>query len=113
MLLKIILTGRPLQKLGAYVSKLYSYTFQNIHYNMFITYVSELVSLGKNITKEEKVGKILRYFPRAWEPKVMAIQEGKNLKTLDFDEFIGSLIAYEGNIQELEMEDNVISRRDL
>ncbi|KAJ6862768.1 hypothetical protein NC652_039589 [Populus alba x Populus x berolinensis] len=43
----------------------------------------------------------------------MAIQEGKNLKTLDFDEFIGSLIAYEGNIKELEMEDNVISRKDL
>jgi len=43
----------------------------------------------------------------------MAIQEDKNLKTLDFDEFIGSLIAHEKDIKELEIEDNVISRRDL
>jgi hypothetical protein len=44
----------------------------------------------------------------------MAIQEDKNLKTLDFDEFIGSLIAHEEDNDEItKIEDNVISRRDL
>jgi hypothetical protein len=63
---------------------------------IFITFVSELVSLGKEITNEKMVGNNLRSLPRTWKPKVTTIEEAKNIKTLDFNEFTGSLIAYEG-----------------
>ena len=39
-------------------------SIREIH-NRFITFVSELVSLGKEITNEEMTGKILRSMPRA------------------------------------------------
>ncbi|KAL7243342.1 hypothetical protein ACSBR1_015691 [Camellia fascicularis] len=41
------------------------------------------------------VRKILRCLPKNWEPKVTAIQEAKDLNTLSFDEFIGSLMTLE------------------
>lgn len=34
-----------------------------------------------------------------------------NLKTHDFDEFIGSLIAHKGMIKKLEVEDSSIKKR--
>jgi hypothetical protein len=33
----------------------------------------------------------------------MIIKKAKNIKTLNFNEFIGSLIAYEGKIKELKV----------
>jgi len=75
--------------------------------------LSELVSLGTQITNEEMVGKFLRCLPRAWEPKIMTIEETKNIKTLDFDKFIGSLIAHEGKIKKLKMKGSGIKKRSL
>ncbi|KAJ7014069.1 hypothetical protein NC653_003633 [Populus alba x Populus x berolinensis] len=46
-------------------------------YSKFITFVSELVSLDKKITNE----------------KMVAMKKAKNLKALNFDEFIDSFIA--------------------
>jgi hypothetical protein len=59
------------------------------------------------------IGKILRSLPRAWETKVMTIKKAKNLKTLNFDEFIGSLIAYEGKIKELKVNSSNIKKKSL
>jgi len=56
---------------------------------------NELKSLGKTFTTEELVRKILRFLPRSWEAKVIAIQEAKDLKTLSLDELIGNLQTYE------------------
>lgn len=44
--------------------------------------------------------KILRSVPRSWEPKVTAIQEAKDLKTLCLERLIGSLITHEMMIGE-------------
>lgn len=79
----------------------------------FSTFVSELVSLGKKITNEEMVGKILRYLFRAWELKFIVIKEAKNFKTLDFDDFIRSLIAHKGKSKEVEVEDSGIMEKSL
>jgi hypothetical protein len=59
------------------------------------------------------VGKILRSIPTTWEPKVMIIEEAKYLKTLNFDEFIGTLIAHEGKIKELEVKDSEVKKKSL
>jgi hypothetical protein len=83
---------------------------KSIHeiYTRFITFVSEVVSLGKKITNKKMAGKILRSIPTTCEPKVMIIEEAKYLKTLNFDEFIGTLIAHEGKIKELEVKDSEV-----
>jgi hypothetical protein len=43
---------------------------KSIHeiYTRFITFVSEVVSLGKKITNKKMVGKILRSIPTTCEP---------------------------------------------
>lgn len=86
-------------------------------YNIYILgsslLFSELDSLGKKIINEKMVGKFLRSLPRAWEPKVTTIKEAKNLKTLNFDEFIDSFIAHEGKIKKLKVEDNNVKRKSL
>ena len=64
-------------------------------YTRFTHITNELKSLGKTFTTEELVRKILRFSPRCWEAKVMAIQEAKDLKTLSLDELIGNLQTYE------------------
>ena len=37
----------------------------------------------------------MRSLPKAWEAKVTAIQEAKDLNTLSFDELLGFLMTYE------------------
>jgi len=81
-------------------------------YTRFMTFINELVSLG-NKSLMKNVGKILNSFPRSWEPKVKAIKDAKNLKTLDNDEFIGSLIAYKEKIKELVVDDSNIKKKSL
>jgi len=61
--------------------------------------VSELVNLGKKIIGKKIVGKSLRSLPRDWKTKVSTIKEAKNLKTFDFDKFIGLLIAHKRKIK--------------
>jgi len=63
-------------------------------YTRFTHITNELKSLGKAFTTEERVRKILRFFPRNWEAKVTAIQEAKDLKTLSLDELIGNFQTY-------------------
>jgi hypothetical protein len=53
------------------------------------------------------VGKISRSLPQVWEIKVTAIENSKNLRTLNSDEFIVSLTANEGKMKDLKMDENV------
>lgn len=50
-------------------------------------------------------GKIFRFLPIAWELEAAIIEEDKNLKMLDVNEFICSLLAHEGKLKELEAKD--------
>ncbi|XP_070055267.1 uncharacterized protein [Nicotiana tomentosiformis] len=65
-------------------------------YTRFTTLTNELKSLGRIISKEGRVEKILtRVLPVTWESKITAIQESKNIATLRLDELIENLTAYE------------------
>jgi len=75
-------------------------------YTRFTHIINELKSLGKTFTTEELVRKILRFFPRRWEAKVMAIQEAKDLKTFSLDELIGNLQTYELRRNSQQQEEN-------
>ncbi|GAB2275675.1 hypothetical protein Dimus_039143 [Dionaea muscipula] len=71
-------------------------------YARFSKIMNSLKGFGKNYSQEDKVKKILRVLPKAWRPKVTAIQECKNLKTLSIDTLIGSLLTYEVVLKEEE-----------
>ncbi|CAL9106787.1 unnamed protein product [Musa textilis] len=48
-------------------------------YTRFTDVINSLKSLGKCFSNVELVNKILRSLKKRWDPKVMAIQETKNL----------------------------------
>ena len=57
--------------------------------------VNNLDILGKNLTDEEFVRKVLRSLTRPWLSKISAIQEGREISALTYYELRGNLIAYE------------------
>ncbi|XP_070035272.1 uncharacterized protein [Nicotiana tomentosiformis] len=74
-------------------------------YTRFTTLTNELKSLGRIISEEDRVEKILtRVLPVTWESKITVIQESKNIATLPLDELIGNLTAYELRRQTIKMD---------
>ena len=57
--------------------------------------VNAMKGLGKNINEASIVQKILRSFPKIFNPKISAIEELNDLKTLPIDQILGTLTAYE------------------
>ncbi|GAV66994.1 UBN2 domain-containing protein, partial [Cephalotus follicularis] len=54
-----------------------------------------LLGLGKVFGKDELVKKLLGCLNDEWEPKVTAIEESKDLKTMEIEELLGSLMTHE------------------
>ena len=65
----------------------------------FTKIVNGLEALGKTYKESENVMKILRSLPSKWHTKVTAIQEAKDLTKLPMEDLIGSLMAYEINLE--------------
>lgn len=76
-------------------------------FTRFNNIVKNLEALGKTFSNGKKLRKILRSQPKAWDPKVIAIEKSKDLDNLSFDDLIGSLMT-----QEIMMkrDDNEINR---
>jgi len=74
-------------------------------YTHFTHITNELKSLGNSFTTEELVRKILRFLPQAWEAKVTAIQEAKDMKKITSDELIGNLQTYKLRINSQQNEE--------
>jgi hypothetical protein len=60
--------------------------------------VNAMKALGEKIEEPSLVQKILRSLPDKFNPKVSAIEELYDLKTLQFDQLLGTLTAYEMRI---------------
>ncbi|GAV74239.1 zf-CCHC domain-containing protein/UBN2 domain-containing protein, partial [Cephalotus follicularis] len=58
-----------------------------------ITYA--LLGLGKVFWKDELVRKLLGCLNDVWEPKVTTIEESKDLKAIEIEELLGSLMTHE------------------
>ena len=67
-------------------------------FTRFTDVVNGLEGLGKRVSEQDKVSKILRCLPPKWISKTEAIEEAKNLKELPLEELIGSLMTYEMKI---------------
>ncbi|GKC22127.1 retrovirus-related pol polyprotein from transposon TNT 1-94 [Tanacetum coccineum] len=62
---------------------------------LYNTIITSLKALDESFTSRNHVRKFLRALPTKWHPKVMAIEESKDLSTLPLDELIGNLKVYE------------------
>ena len=74
-----------------------------------------LEGLGKWVSKQDKVSKILRCLPPKWNSKMKAIEKANNFKELPLEELIGSLMTYEMKIvrQEKEMEEEEGKKKNI
>ena len=61
----------------------------------FNTITNDLYALGKSHTSIELVNKILRSLPKAYQSKVVAIWEARDLSKLPIEELMGSLTTHE------------------
>jgi hypothetical protein len=61
----------------------------------FNTIITSLKALDENFSRKNFVKKFLRALHPKWRAKVTAIEESKNLSTLQLDELIGNLKVYE------------------
>ena len=59
----------------------------------FTDIINDLKSLGKSYSNSELMRKIFRSAYRAWEAKVMAIQEAKDLNTLSLEELLDAVFV--------------------
>jgi hypothetical protein len=57
--------------------------------------VNAMKALGETIEEPYLVQNILRSLPYRFNPKVSAIEEINDIKTLEFDQLLGTLTAYE------------------
>ena len=64
-------------------------------FTRFNDIIVQLQALGKPIPTSEQNRKFLQALPKEWRPKVTAIEEAKDLKTLPLEELLGSLITHE------------------
>ena len=65
-------------------------------FTRFTDITSNLKSLDTTYTDEEMVRKILRRLPKnKWGPKVIAIEEAQDLKTLALNDLLGKLLTHE------------------
>ena len=68
-------------------------------FTRFTDVVNDLEGLGKRVSEEDNVYKILRCLPPKWNSKMETIEEVKNFKELPLEELISPLITYEMKLQ--------------
>ncbi|GAV85772.1 UBN2 domain-containing protein, partial [Cephalotus follicularis] len=71
-------------------------------FTRFTTIINSLKNLGKSYHNQELVRKILRCLPNSLTPKVMAIEEVKDLSTLPLEQLLGSLMTHETTMKNHE-----------
>lgn len=64
-------------------------------YTCFTNIINSLKSLGRTFSNEDLVRKILHSLPTSWDPKIIVIEEDKDLSTLSLDELLESLLTHE------------------
>ncbi|GAV72350.1 zf-CCHC domain-containing protein/DUF4219 domain-containing protein/UBN2 domain-containing protein [Cephalotus follicularis] len=71
-------------------------------FTRFTTITNSLKNLDKSYPNQELVRKILRCLPKSWTPKVMTIEEAKDLSTFPLEQLLGSLTTHETTMKNHE-----------
>ena len=72
----------------------------------FTHIINHLMSLDKTFDKEELNIKILKYLDRAWQPKVTAISDSKDLTSLSLASLFGKLREHELEMNRLNVQES-------
>ena len=64
-------------------------------FDRFTVITNDLNALGKSYTLTELVNKILMSLPKAYQSKVVAIREARDISKLSLEELMGSLMTHE------------------
>ena len=71
----------------------------------FTKITNDLSSLGDSINNDQKVRKVIRALPKAWEVKITTLKELNDREEMEFSEFIGYLKMHEMKMK-VEKEEN-------
>lgn len=71
----------------------------NVMYNNFNNTIVGLKGLVRVIEKAEFNHKLLLSLPKEWRSRFMAIEEAKDLATMNMEKLLGSLINHECTMQ--------------
>ena len=80
-------------------------------YTRFGKIVNPMKNLGIKLKEEQLVRNVLRSLTSDWSSKTTAIQEAKDLSILSLDDLIGSLMAYEVQLENMKIEEKSISKK--
>lgn len=80
-------------------------TIANMHAR-FLKVTGEIRGLGKEIPKKEICLKVLRRLPSAWNKKVTAMRDHRDLRTLSTNKLFSKLKAYEFEMLSPSKEDD-------
>ena len=74
-------------------------------FDWYITIVNQLNQLGRVISENEMVKRLLRSLPMSWRSTVVAIRETQDLNKISLDEICGSLLTYEQVVNQIDNEE--------
>ena len=72
----------------------------------FTHIVNQLIGLGKEFRDGETTNKVLRCLDRRWQPKVTAIKEAKDVKSMDLTTLFGKLQEHEMELSRLHLNED-------
>ena len=67
-------------------------------FDRYTTIVNQLSQLGRVISEDEMVKRLLRSLSKSWRSTVVAIREAKDLNKIFLDEICDSLFTYEQEV---------------
>ena len=67
--------------------------------------MNQLNQLGRVISEDEMVKRLLRSLSKSWRSMVVAIREAKDLNKISLDEICGSLLTYEQEVNQIDEEE--------
>ena len=82
--------------------KMKSYKNITSWFNRYTTIVNQLNQLGRIISKDELVNRLLRSLPKTWRSMVVAIRETKDLNKISLDEICDSLFTYKQEVIQID-----------
>ena len=74
-------------------------------FDRYTIIVNQLNQLGKVISEDELVKRLLKSLPKTWRSTVVAIREAKDLNKISLDEICGSFLTYEQEVNEIKEEE--------
>ena len=73
-------------------------------FDWYTTIVNQLNQLGRVISKDEMVKRLLKSLHKSWRSTVVVIREAKDLNKISLDEIYGSLLTYEQEVNQIDEE---------